>query len=576
MIQVKRIFLTISTIFLLVALLQPSSTHAVSKTETAVTNAEKAASTLYNLSYLPGKATGKNLPEKEYKAANSKYTTAQKEVKKLSNAKAKIKYNNRLKKVKTKIDTGKIYITAVKSGKEIDNKRLALEKALKTGPYTESAHNAYLSLTTTFEKQSSKVTKVKGTKTKEKMKSLYIEPVEKHKSHLKTVSNVKQAINDTKNNMNASSTKLLPHYKKVILHIDTIPNAKQKVQLKKEFASIQKDLAKKDFPNKDKLGEWVVLQSQYDKLDGLISPGKSDAEVSNVQETINSKISSLPSTERNLLEQKLTTVMSDMFLSTKELKILLTKKAIEKNIPPEVVKAIAKTENGRWHQFTNAGKVFESLDGGFGIMQITPQSKEDKSYDWDKVKYDTEYNIQAGVEILLKKWDYANAKKTVLPKVNQYNTEILENWYFAIMAYNGLSKVNHPAAKAPYQAKVYQVMNGQAFVDPYVFTKNDVDIKINDNSILSFQNKMSYQTPKQTPSTQLYKKGTSLTLKKDTLFRNEPSTTSSKKQTFKKGTKFKIVESSIEDNNAANLFNWYKIQAPGSKTVWYVASSNVQ
>lgn len=169
MIQIKKLFLTLSTLFLLVVLLQPSSTHAVSKTETTVTNAEKAASTLYNLSYLPGKASGKNLPEKEYKAANSKYTTAQKEVKKLSNGKAKTKYNDRLKKVKTKIDTGKTYITAVKAGKEIDNKRVALEKALKTGPYTESAHNAYLSLTATFGKQASKVTKVKGTKTKEKM-----------------------------------------------------------------------------------------------------------------------------------------------------------------------------------------------------------------------------------------------------------------------------------------------------------------------------------------------------------------------------------------------------------------------
>lgn len=387
---------------------------------------------------------------------------------------------------------------------------------------------------------------------------------------------MKQAINETKNNINASSAKILPHYKSVILHIDTIPNAKQKAQLKKEFAAIQKGLANKELPKKDKLGEWVALQTKYDQLDGLISPGKSDAMVPTFHKTINTKISALPSTEKNLLEQKLTTIMSDMFLSTKELKTLLTKKAIEKNIPPEVVKAIAKTENGQWHQFTNDGEAFESSDGGYGIMQITPQSKEDKSYEWDKVKYDSEYNIQAGVEILLKKWDYANAKKPVLPKVNEYNTEILENWYFAIMAYNGLSERNHPAAKAPYQAKVYQLISGQAYVTPYVFNKNDVDIKINDNGILSFNVEDILSTPKQTRSTQLYKKGTSLTLNKDTTFRNEPSTTSSQKQTLKKGTNFKIVENSIEDNNAANLFNWYKIQVTGSKTIWYVASSNVQ
>ncbi|MFJ7832563.1 transglycosylase SLT domain-containing protein [Peribacillus sp. NPDC097284] len=574
MIQAKKLFLTLCTLFLFVAILQPSSTHAVSKTETAVANAEKAASTLYPLSYLPGKATGKNLPEKEYKSANTKYATALKEVNKLSNGKAKTKYNNRLKKVKTKVDTGKVYIAAVKAGKEIDKKRVGLEKALKSGPYTQSAHTAYLSLVTTFDKQSIKVNQVKGTKTKEKMKSLYIKPVEKHKRNLKTVSTVKQAINDTKKNMNATSAKILPYYKKVILYIDTISNAKQKAQLKKEFSAIQNGLAKKKFSKKDQLGEWVALQSDYDKVDGLISRGKSDAKVPQIRDSIMKKIKALPS-EKNLLEQKLTTIMSDVFLSTKELKALLTKKAIEKNIPPEVVKAIAKTENGKWHQFTNAGDVFTSSDGGYGIMQITPQSKEDKSYDWDKVKYDTEYNIQAGVEILLKKWDYANVKRPVLPKVNHYKTDILENWYFAIMAYNGLSERNHPAAKAPYQAKVYHLINQQAFVNPYIFTKDDVDIKVSD-SILNFQNKLSYQTPKQTKSTQLHKKGASFTLKKDTLFRNEPSTTSSKKQTFKKGTTFKIVESSIEDNNAANLFNWYKIQVSGSKTIWYIASSNVQ
>lgn len=573
--QIKRLFLFLCTFFLLVTILQPSSAHALSKTETAVINAEKAASTLYNLSYIPGKATGKNLPEKEYTAANSKYKTAQKEVKKLTDGKPKTKYKNRLKKVKSKIDTGKTYITAVKAGKEIDKKRMVLEKALKTGPYTQAAHTAYSSLTKTFDKQAANVTKVQGIKTKEKMKSLYIQPVEKHKSNLKTVSIVKQAINDTNKNVNASSTKILPYYKQIIFNIDAISNAKQKAQMKKEFSPIQKKLIKTEFPKKDKLGEWVALQARYDQLDGLISPGKSDAKVPSIHDAIKTKIKTLP-TEKKLLEQKLTTIMSDMFLSTKELKTLLTKKAIEKNIPPEIVKGIAKTENGKWHQFTNTGNVFESFDGGYGIMQITPQSKEDKSYDWDKVKYDTEYNIQAGVEILEKKWNYANAKNPVLPKVNQYKRDILENWYFSIMAYNGLSKRNHPAEKAPYQTKVYQVINEQAFVNPYIFTKNDVDIKINDNGILSFQNKLSYQTPKQTLSTQLYKKGASFTLKKDTLFRNQPSTTSSKKQTFKKGTKFTITESSIEDNNASNLFNWYKIQVSGSKTAWYIASSNVQ
>lgn len=35
-----------------------------------------------------------------------------------------------------------------------------------------------------------------------------------------------------------------------------------------------------------------------------------------------------------------------------------------------------------------------------------------------------------------------------------------------------------------------------------------------------------------------------------------------------------VVASSIEENNSANLFNWYKIQISGSTAIWYVASSN--
>jgi hypothetical protein len=53
---------------------------------------------------------------------------------------------------------------------------------------------------------------------------------------------------------------------------------------------------------------------------------------------------------------------------------LLTNAAIEANIPPEVVKAVAEQESGGWKQFNEDGTPLESLDGGIGIMQITNQS----------------------------------------------------------------------------------------------------------------------------------------------------------------------------------------------------------
>src|SRR6476469_9631996 len=48
---------------------------------------------------------------------------------------------------------------------------------------------------------------------------------------------------------------------------------------------------------------------------------------------------------------------------------LLTEAAIEADIPPEVVKAIAWEESD-WQQF-KAGKPYVSTDGGIGIMQVT-------------------------------------------------------------------------------------------------------------------------------------------------------------------------------------------------------------
>ena len=48
---------------------------------------------------------------------------------------------------------------------------------------------------------------------------------------------------------------------------------------------------------------------------------------------------------------------------------LLTEAAIEADIPPEVVKAIAWEESD-WQQF-KAGKPNVSFDGGIGIMQVT-------------------------------------------------------------------------------------------------------------------------------------------------------------------------------------------------------------
>lgn len=88
---------------------------------------------------------------------------------------------------------------------------------------------------------------------------------------------------------------------------------------------------------------------------------------------------------------------------------MLTEIALEYNVPPEIVKAIAEVESS-WQQFKSAGEPLISDDGGIGIMQVTNQS----GYDPERLKFDIEYNIRAGVDILRK-----NFNRRDLPAINE-------------------------------------------------------------------------------------------------------------------------------------------------------------
>jgi hypothetical protein len=136
-----------------------------------------------------------------------------------------------------------------------------------------------------------------------------------------------------------------------------------------------------------------------------------------------------------------------------EIKTMLREVAIENGIPPEILKAIAFTETGM-KQYDAAGNPIPSTDGGIGMMQITMSDEQYQAQgiDKEKLKWNTRYNIEIGAKILKEKWNNPN-----LPKINDKNPAMIENWYFAIMAYNGLSKRNDPNIPHnidPYQERV--------------------------------------------------------------------------------------------------------------------------
>ena len=133
--------------------------------------------------------------------------------------------------------------------------------------------------------------------------------------------------------------------------------------------------------------------------------------------------------------------------------------ALEKGIPPVLLKAIAWQEskgtdkdNGgvvNWRQFKDGAPLI-SYDGkGIGIMQISDYDPTDPAQAAyiERVKYDIEFNIREGVECLLTKWSLSFLSASSIyriPKIGSMEPTYLEHWYFAIWAYNGYSQRNNP------------------------------------------------------------------------------------------------------------------------------------
>ena len=138
----------------------------------------------------------------------------------------------------------------------------------------------------------------------------------------------------------------------------------------------------------------------------------------------------------------------------------LTKWANQYNIPPVVLKALAWQESG-WAQFKNGDPLTPLIgkDGvGIGIMQISTYDPNDPTQaDYiTKLKMDYDFNISEGARILNQKW------RTV-PKTGDGDRNKLENWYFAVWAYNGWSNKNNPNYATsqnlvPYQNNVFALM----------------------------------------------------------------------------------------------------------------------
>lgn len=125
--------------------------------------------------------------------------------------------------------------------------------------------------------------------------------------------------------------------------------------------------------------------------------------------------------------------------SKEEIEKIIERKATELGIPSVLLKAIARVETN-FTQFREDGSTYIGDHGqSIGMMQINNRSSS--AYDRERLKYDIEYNVEAGARILLGKWQSAVKN---LPWIGNMDPNILENWYFAIWAYNGWADSNNP------------------------------------------------------------------------------------------------------------------------------------
>ncbi|MDN4527559.1 Ig-like domain-containing protein [Fictibacillus fluitans] len=271
--------------------------------------------------------------------------------------------------------------------------------------------------------------------------------------------------------------------------------------------------------------------------------------------------------------------------SYQHMNCLLTQTAIEAGIPPEIMKAVATQENNSWRQFDKKGKPVISSDKGIGVMQITNQ----KRYDTEKLKYDIPYNLKAGADLLNDMYSRSD-----LPSILPKDKDVLETWYFAVMAYNGTKPINSPLYQSTgkvntnaYQEKVWTHLNSESFLEDTTIRKPAFSVK---DFKYDPKNKANIIFLKKTYTLSSLLHQTRYGLKKndkviaswdnsnlnEVRIRKSPSTGSSFKW-MKKGSQLTITGPYSFDRslNSSNPFVWYPVSVPGQKGTWYIASSYI-
>ena len=152
-----------------------------------------------------------------------------------------------------------------------------------------------------------------------------------------------------------------------------------------------------------------------------------------------------------------TIVFAGVNPSREELELMIERVAEKRAIPAILLKAIARVESCYEHYRADGSPKINGTS--IGLMQI---NNKNGGYDSERLKYDIMYNIEAGADVLLNKW--AMSSYNEVASVGDMDPNVLENWYFALWAYNGWSQSNNPniyqsyTKKYTYQQLIYDVI----------------------------------------------------------------------------------------------------------------------
>lgn len=273
--------------------------------------------------------------------------------------------------------------------------------------------------------------------------------------------------------------------------------------------------------------------------------------------------------------------------SFKEINEILTEEALKAGVAPEIVKAIAFQESSwrqYWDEVPEYAKKCDIYDGsnvvigfdciGIGIMQISDyRFREDgpeKEEYIRRLKTDIRFNIQEGIEILKEKWNFHESG--LIPTINDNNPMVIENWYFAILAYNGLLERNDPLKNplTAYQEKVFQRMEEFTLISINPFPTYKLEPYIDSRGLLAFHNTNVEVEGPQHLSSQSLKSGETAYVTASSLnLRETPG--GRVIGSLSKGTRVTITGKYVGHSSVYNHYVWLPVKV-GNQTGW-VASS---